>query len=224
MKKLFVLAGAVVLSSSLFAQKPTSDAKYSLEGNVNYNATDGINWSPNVRARYFVNDKIAARLQVGFGSSSEKTLVYEFDDSGTGYNTDSETQWGVQLGAEYHLPGTSKMSPYFMAGINLGGESISTVGENNDGGIYVDDYSYKSKFSTSLIGLGIGAGMDYYVGENLYLGLELGWGWNSTSFNGGSESETESGVTVETKYEKSGSFSEMGTGSMNSAVRIGWRF
>ena len=226
MKKFFVLAGAVVLSSSLFAQKPSSDVKYSLEGNINYDATSGFSWTaPNLRARYFVNDNIAARVQLGLGSSSDKTNYYEGGTlSGTGYNTDKASSWVGQIGAEYHLAGTDKMSPYFMGAVNFGGGSTASNGENNDGSNYMADMTYKSKTSNSSIGLGIGAGMDYYIAENIYLGLELGWGWNKVTDKGGSTSFTTGGITTETNIKGAGSSSGMGTGAMNTAFRIGWRF
>ena len=226
MKKLVLLAGAVVVSSSLFAQKPSSDVKYSLEGNINYDATNGFSWTaPNLRARYFVNDNIAARVQIGLGSTNDKTNYYEGGTgTGTGYNTDKTSSMMVQLAGEYHLSGTDKMSPYFMAGVSFGSSSTSSVGENNDGSNYLADVSYKSKTSMGTLGLGIGAGMDYYIAENLYLGFELGIGMMKNSDKGGSISSTFGGTTTTTDINAAGSSSGMGTGAMNSAFRIGWRF
>lgn len=226
MKKLVLLAGGIVLSSTLFAQKPSSDVKYTLEGNINYDATNGISWSaPNVRARYFINDNIAARVQLGIGSASDKTLYYEGGTgTGTGFNTDKFSGWSAQLGAEYHLSGTDKMSPYFMGALNFGGGSTSYKGENNDGTDFVAGVSYEGKTSTSSFGLGIGAGMDYYVFDNVYLGLELGWGWINDTDKGGSTSYTIGGTTTETDTDPAGSSSAMGTGAMNTSFRIGWRF
>ena len=72
MKKLAIFLGAVLVTGSLVAQKPSSDdSNYSLEGMINYDNTNGINWNaPNLRMRYFVNDNIAARLTVGLGMSN----------------------------------------------------------------------------------------------------------------------------------------------------------
>jgi opacity protein-like surface antigen len=228
MKKLFVLAGAVVLSSSLFAQKPTSDVKYSLEGNINYDATNGFSWTaPNIRARYFVNDNIAARVQLGLGSTSDKSFAYENADGTGGKGTiiDNESGWSMQLGAEYHLAGTSKMSPYFMGGLTFGGNTASTKGTDVD---QFDDYTAGDKYSYSTkssdLGFALGAGMDYYVAENMYLGLELGWGFSRVSDGGSKSSVTSAGTTVESEIPSAGSFSGMGTGAMNTAFRIGWRF
>ena len=225
MKKLVLLAGVVCFSSALMAQKPSSDVKYSLEGNINYDA--GISWTaPSIRARYFVNDNIAARVQLGIGSSSDKTLVYENSDGtgGTGSYKDAESSIAIELGAEYHLMGTDKMSPYFMAGLSFGSQSRSGSSENSDGYDYFSGYSTEYKYSGSSFGLGIGAGMDYYLAENMYIGLELGWGWTRISDGGGSASYTYDGTTNSDVTPAGGSTSGMGTGSANTAFRIGWRF
>lgn len=226
MKKIMILVSAFALSGTMFAQKPSSDVKYSLEGNINYDATNGISWTaPNVRARYFVNDNIAARVQLGLGSTSDKTLYYEGGTAtGTGFNTDKTSGWSAQLGAEYHLGGTEKMSPYFMGALNFGGGSTSSKGENNDGTDFLADVSYEGKTSNSSFGLGIGAGMDYYIAENMYLGLELGWGWSTITDKGGKFTYTTAGTPVDTEIDPTGSSSGMGTGAMNTAFRIGWRF
>jgi len=76
------------------------------------------------------------------------------------------------------------------------------------------------KSSTSSLGFGIGAGMDYYVADNIYMGLELGWGWMSMSDGGGSADMN--GTVTDT--DPAGSSSGMGIGEMNTAFRIGWRF
>ena len=64
MKKLAILLGAVVMSGTLLAQKPSSDdSNYSLEGMINYSDM-GFEWNaPNLRMRYFVNDNIEKKLQ-----------------------------------------------------------------------------------------------------------------------------------------------------------------
>jgi outer membrane protein W len=226
MKKLSFLACAVLLSTSLFAQKPASDVKYSLEGNLNYSSATGFNWTaPNLRARYFINDNFAARVQLGLSSESDRTNFFETSPgTGTGFDIERTSGWSAQLGAEYHLAGTSRMSPYFTAGFAFGGNSFTNRGENNDGSDFAADVNYKFNSSETVIGAILGAGMDFYVYENLYLGLELGWGL-STAIDNGSKSEyTTGGVTTTTEIKGNGSSSSMGTGAFNTAFRIGWRF
>jgi opacity protein-like surface antigen len=154
-------------------------------------------------------------------------LVYDGADttnSTTGSVTDKSSSWAMQLGAEYHLKGSDKMSPYFMAGINFGGMSEKTIGADVDTS---DDYlkgdGYTDKSSSSMFGIGLGAGMDYYIADNLYLGLELGWNWTKMT-DRGSSFEVTGANPSETTFPSAGNSSGMGIGAMNTAFRIGWRF
>ncbi len=230
MKKLVLLAGAVVVSTSLFAQKPTSDVKYSLEGTMNYDATNGMRWNaPNLRMRYFVNDNIAARVQIGLGDgvtpSSEKyTFTENADGSGaTGTQSISRSAMNIGLGAEYHISGTSKMSPYFFGGLNFGTGSYKETWDNCDGTDYVSGLTGEIKAGISSFGLGLGAGFDYYIAENIYVGLEMGLNWGKYSEKDTNVTTTFGGATVNSSTP--GSSSTMTTlGAGNAAVRIGWRF
>ena len=108
------------MSGTLLAQKPSSDdSNYSLEGMINYSDM-GFEWNaPNLRMRYFINDNIAARVTLGMSSSSETMNVYEAGGSGTGTIDMGAMSWSLGLGAEYHLSGTDRLSPYFSAGLHL---------------------------------------------------------------------------------------------------------
>ena len=179
MKKLMILVSAVALSGTMFAQKGTTDNPWTLEGAVNYTSADGMDWqAPDVRLRYFLKDNMAARLTLGYSNATT-------DDS----NSVSDNSIG--LGFEYHLAGNEKMSPYFTAGVNFGGGNNKVAGVDN---------------KTSNLGFGIAAGLDYYVFENIYLGLEIGL------LNYESKSVGDADATT-----------KMGLGG-NSAIRMGWRF
>ena len=93
----------------------------------------------------------------------------------------------IGLGFEYHLAGNDKMSPYFTAGANFGG-------------------SNKNDVKTSSLGFGIGAGLDYYIRENIYVGLEL----TVLKFTSETVGDAEAVTTL-----------SLGGGS---AIRMGWRF
>lgn len=228
MKKLLILIGAVAISGSVMAQKPSSDeSNYSLEGMINYDNTNGIQWNaPELRVRYFVNDNIAARVQLGLAMGSTSDNFYENADGtgAVGTMDNSGGGWSLGLGAEYHLAGTDKMSPYFMAGLSFGGSSTDMSATNTDGTMYVADMSMSSDASMSSLGIALGAGMDYYVAENLYVGLELAFGWMSESDKGGSSTLSVGGTTTTTTTPEAGGSSGMGIGAANAAFRIGWRF
>ena len=193
MKKVLILVSAVALSGTMFAQKAGSDNPFSLEGAMNV-SKEGVSWAaPNLRMRYFIKDNLAVRLTVGREGSSVTTTVpaststvYNPADSTTTVTTIPASEVTTKnsimnfgLAAEYHLPGTDRMSPYFTAGFNTGKDS-------------------RNDFST--FGLNVGAGIDYYVAENIYLGLELGFNYNSAD---GTKTSGFAG---------------------GSAVRMGWRF
>ena len=233
MKKLAILVGAVLLSTTTFAQKATTENPFSLEGSINLN--NGLSWqAPTVRARYFVNDNIAVRASLGLGDGqgtpmSESHSFYENAD-GTGEvgTLDiSRNSWNAQVGAEYHLKGTDRMSPYFSAGLNFGGASSTGVTTDTDGSVYFDGLSGEQSGKTSMFGVGVGAGMDFYVYENIYVGVELGL--NYGRYTTGDVTTTGSlemgGVTTTvTTVEAGSSSSVLGTGAGNAAVRLGWRF
>jgi opacity protein-like surface antigen len=234
MKKLMIFVGALTLTGSLFAQKPASDdARYSLEGLANLNTSNGMNFTaPSLRLRYFVNDNIAARVQFGFGGdgssvantpSTESYTFYENADGtgATGTVDIARSQWNLGVGAEYHLKGTDRMSPYFTAGISFGSGSYEETWKNSDGDAYsavITDASITGGYSS--FGWNVGAGFDYYVADNLYLGLELNL--TSTNYNYDPTNVTVMGNLADFQPESSMSFTNIG--AAHGSVRIGWRF
>jgi len=233
MKKLFVLASAFALVGTTLAQKPSvEESKYSLEGNLNYNAAGGIQWtSPNIRARYFVNDNIAGRVQLGLGNGVDpRSEKYRFAENGDGTGEVgtfeiTRMSWRAEIGAEYHLTGTDRMSPYFAAGLMFGGGSgkATWTNANAAGTGYQADFSRTREAGFSSFGFGLGAGTDFYIFENVYLGLELGFSMMNMNENDVVVTTSTGGVTTTTK-QLGASMSEMGTSSWNTAFRLGWRF
>jgi len=221
MKKLAILLGAVVMSGTLLAQKPSSDdSNYSLEGMINYSDM-GFEWNaPNLRMRYFVNDNIAARVTLGLASDNTTMNVYEAGGDGTGTVDMSNMGWSLGLGAEYHLGGTDRLSPFFSAGFSIGGNSYTEEWSNSDGTDYMADMTAEVNTSSSSFGVGLGAGVDYYVASNIYLGLEMGFGFGTSTDNGGTM--TVDGTSSD--IDATGSASGMSIGGGNMGFRIGWRF
>ena len=166
MKKLMILVSAVALSGTMFAQKAGSDNPYSLEGVINA-SKDGVAWSaPSARMRYFFKDNMALRVSVGMDVSSQDVTIPSpgTDPNGnpipatTERQTSGTTSFGVAY--EYHLAGTDRMSPYFYGGLQL--DRDSQDGETD-----------------SDVSLGLGAGFDFYVYDNIYLGVEMGLSYGS---------------------------------------------
>ena len=172
MKKLAVLLGAMAITGASFAQ--SMDTPMSLEGVLGYNGSS-LNWSaPTIRFRYFVNENIAGRVQLGLGDgtgtpASESYTYYEnADATGNSGTVDiSRSGWNAQIGGEYHMSATDRLSPYFALGIDFGGGSYSETWTNSDGGSYVDGLSAQVDAGYSMFGVSAGAGVDFYIVENL---------------------------------------------------------
>jgi outer membrane protein W len=228
MKKLAILVGAILLSGATFGQKATMDNPWSLEGAVAFGGASGVTWTaPTVRARYFVKENIAIRASLGLGDGlgtprSESYTYYQNGDGtgSTGTLEISRMSWNAQIGGEYHLAGTDRMSPYFMAGLNFGGGSSTGTTTNSDGDMYVAGLNAEQTGGFSMFGVQLGAGMDYYVAENIYVGLELGLSYNSYSHD--ATISKANGTTV--GYEPETSESYLSTAAGNAALRLGWRF
>jgi opacity protein-like surface antigen len=240
MKKLMIFVGALTLTGSLFAQKPASDdARYSLEGLANLNTSNGMNFTaPSLRLRYFVNDNIAARVQFGFGGDgssvvntpSHETHTYAdaTDPSKTGTVQIDRSAWDLKLGAEYHLAGTDKMSPYFTANVGFGKGSEEQAWTN----VFYDatgDLAYTQGISVAASGgygtfsWGLGAGFDYYVADNLYLGLELNL-TSTTRTNENTIQDITSPLGTQTITTLGNKMTYTNIGAAHGSVRIGWRF
>ena len=233
MKNLAILVGAFLISTTTFAQKATTENPFSLEGSINLQ--NGLSWqAPSVRARYFVNENIAVRASLGLGDGkgtpmSESMSFYEnADGTGAVGTLDiSRSNWNAQVGAEYHLKGTDRMSPYFSAGLNFGGGSSTGVATDSDGAVYFEGLSAEQSGTVSMFGVGLGAGMDFYVYENVYVGVELGlnYGRYTASDVTVVSSFTMGGTTTTTTQVEGGSSTaNLSTGAGNAAVRLGWRF
>lgn len=244
MKKLMIFVGALTLTGSLFAQKPASDdARYSLEGLANLNTSNGMNFTaPSLRLRYFVNDNIAARVQFGFGGDgssvvntpSHETHTYAdvTDPSKTGTVQIDRSAWDLKLGAEYHLAGTDKMSPYFTANVGFGAGSEEQTWTNVFYSNPVDptsDLAYMNGFSVAASGgystfsWGLGAGFDYYVADNLYLGLELNLTSTSVT-NDDVVKDITTPLSTSTVTTLGNKMTYTNIGAAHGSVRIGWRF
>lgn len=130
--------------------------------------------SPMLKGRYFLDDKTALRLQLGFISSS-RTVKGE---NGAGDATKGKASKGgfaVALGLEKHFEGAERLSTYAGADILLGYAGAKS--SFNDG---TDTYTAKQ----NAFGFGVRAvtGFDYYFIPKVYLGAELGFGISYDSY------------------------------------------
>lgn len=224
MKKLAILVGAIALTGSTFAQKPT-DAPFSLEGQLGFNASTLSFDSPAIRFRYFVTENIAGRLTLGIDNSSETFNYFETENtnaggSGTEVNKSGMTLIGI--GGEYHFAGTDRLSPYVGLDIQIGMGSSTSEWSNYDGAGYNADFTRSIEYKSSMFGVNLVAGADYYFAENFYLGMELGLGFGSTTYKEGTDAMTTGGVTT-TNTSNEEKYSSFGNNVVGQ-FRLGWRF
>lgn len=243
MKKIILtgcLAVTVLFASNVNAQtyasveKPTDATPFSIETSLLQNLGNGSGFtfsSPALRARYFFDNNIAARVQLGLGDGMGSAMTYSerfYENAdGTGKEGTLEINrmaWTAQIGAEYHFLGTQKLDPYAALGINFGGGSSKAVGTMYDGTAFNENVSYEGEGGYSMIGAALGLGMDFYFVENIYIGAELGIAFNSYNYADVEQSTSiKMGNTTVTNTSVTGGNKESYLGTQAS-VRIGWRF
>ena len=229
MKKLAILVGAIALTGSTFAQKATTDAPFSLEGQLGFNASTLSFNAPTLRLRYFVADNIAVRLSLGMSTSKTVDNFYENEIDNTGgagtyevKNGNINDGWNLAVGGEYHFAGTDRLSPYAGLDVKFGGGKSVMTGDMSDGTTWIDQYTEETTASFFTLGLNLVGGADYYFAENFYVGMELGLGFNSRTDKVGEATTTLAGVSVTSSSNeaKSSSFGNNVVGNF----RLGWRF
>ena len=234
MKKLILSAAFVTLGVAAFAQKPaagdkTAEVSFTGAGLNSFNYT-----TPELRFRYFASEKMAYRLRLSVGSTST-TDKEKVNAGGTDVEVERtvSTGFGLNLtpGLEMHFAGTSKLSPYYGAQLNIGlGGGGSTEITNATGGgpgayTGVASGNKSSITNGSTFGFGISTfmGADYYITDGIFVGGEFGLGIFSMTSTGEGESSTTTGGTTNTnKTGTSGSANILGVTSGN--VRLGFRF
>ncbi len=216
---MFSLA-ALAVGYMAYAQKPAAGDK-TIETSLNLNFGDpGISYgAPELRFRYFSSETMAYRLRLNLGSSS--STVKSNNDS-TETKTSSGFTLGLTPGVEFHMPGTSKLSPYVGAQLPIGFGTGSTVEvTEKDPAMPNITTTSGSVFS---IGLNLVIGADYYITEGVFVGAETGLGiFDMSSTGEGSNKITMGGTTIETKSGTSSSFDLFGV-NPTAGIRLGIRF
>lgn len=227
MKKIMIFVGALTLSGSMFAQKATKDNPFSLEGQMSFNTSTLSFNAPSLRMRYFFTDNFASRVSLTINNSSTKDYYYELADNkgGEGTEINKTTMIAFSLGAEKHFTGTDKLSPYVGADLVYGVGNTSAKWDKFDGVGYSPNISATVKNPSTMMGLNLVAGTDFYFAENFYAGLELGIGIQSINEKAGETSVTTSGATTTTTttYTEPSKSSSFGNNFIGN-LRLGWRF
>ncbi|MDG1840794.1 MAG: hypothetical protein P8I93_00440, partial [Crocinitomicaceae bacterium] len=90
-----------------------------------------------------------------------------------------------------------------------------------DDAIYTPGVTIDGSKNDFMMGFGLGAGMDYYILDNVYVGLELGLGFTWVDEGPTLGSATAASVTTDFMVSNPTTTS-IGIGS--GAIRLGWRF
>ena len=234
---------AVLLAStpSAYAQKPISVNNGG--GFISYGAhrstiEAGLNFSegitvvlPQVRYRYFLSDRFAIRGTLNAATNSTVENVYSNPDNfdgKVGTRTVIDRSWGLQGGLEYHPSGAKRVSPYFgaVAGIGAGrGKELWKDYDQDAAGDGIYEFQTTASLNAPYFSYNFGAvaGVDIYLIENLYMGLELNWLMNVRN-NRIVEFEIES-LAGSAKVNLAPADRQVSTNfSALPTVRVGWRF
>lgn len=232
MKKLLLTIAVVATGFAAFAQKPaagnitTEIGLSSLLGTPGNPTTSGVP-AGMFRVRYFMADDMAIRAHFGFGTGTTTT---KFDNAPatpviSGERKVTTTGFGIALGIEKHLEGTSALSPYIGAEFGFANGSSSTEATNTSNGATVTATGDAFKLTggaTTTIALNGLVGADYYITDKVYIGAEMGIGlFNMTSTGDTETSSTTGGVTTTIKTLGSSSNSIGLMPSVIGQVRVG---
>jgi len=243
--KVFTLSAIVAVllatSPSAFAQKPIpvnngggfisyGAHRSTIEGGLNF--SEGITVVlPQVRYRYFLCDRYAIRGTLNAATNRDVEYVYSNPDNFDGLfgtRTVIDRSWGLQGGLEYHPSGSRRVSPYFgvVAGIGFGrNKELWKDYDQDDAGDGFHIINTTASLNAPFFAYNFGAvaGVDIYLIENLYMGLELNWLMNVQN-NSIAEFELKNvdGILKENQSPPSRKVST--NFSALPTVRVGWRF
>jgi len=229
MKKLAVLVGAIAMTGSSFAQRPTDSNPFSLEGGLSLNTTSNTFDAPMLKLRYFASENFAVRLGLQMNNSKTVDNYYGFDAQGDetadslGTVTTKDRLTWVSVGGSYHFSQMDRLSPYVALDVMIGSGSTKVDGADTDGADYVAGLTTAASSKQSGLGLNIAGGFDYYFAENVFIGGEVGFMFLSAKDKGGEASSTFGSTTFSGTTLSSGSVSSFGN-SATAAIRLGWRF
>lgn len=206
MKRLaFILFATLLMAGNAIAQNKPTKGSWSTEVQINPFDQDGETFSlDGLKVRYFLSDKNAIRLKIGFSSTSSKYTDGDTEEK-TEYTHSYDYQYkykmgnlNIDLGYERHFDLGKRFDAYLGGSVGFGKNFASTKVENyskyiyNDGqNIYEttttgelknsaitddDDISdiNKAPKATWNINAALFAGLDFYVYKGLYIGTELG--------------------------------------------------
>jgi opacity protein-like surface antigen len=230
MKKIMILGAlALGISFGANAQKPESSS-FSLEATLGIDGTPvgtptfgGAN-TPSLRGRYFLDDKMAVRAQLGFWTDNFSQPATEPYISRIGRYDRQTVNYGLGAGMEMHMGGTDRLSPYVGGQLNWNRAITNHEWMDSEGNPWGSPTlkpgaSRIITSATNTWGLDFLAGMDYYFAQNVYVGVEIGY--NLSLRVEGDQTDVNTGDPVD--VQENNTFYSITPGSV-SGLRLGWRF
>jgi hypothetical protein len=217
------IAGVLALSfNSAIAQKQSA-GDHSLELQVAPLGSEPVKIS-GIRFRHFKDDNTALRLTAFLGGSRSKTITQEADgDLLELQSLSSDRNLTLRPGFEKHFDGNDKLSPY------IGAEALLKVDwtKSSSEAQWLQESQIATNVSStrnSTFGLNAVAGMDYYFGEQLFLGLEMGFGF-SKEMRGISRTKYDNPETAMENTDSKGNATSFNWGpTYQGTFRLGWLF
>ncbi len=226
MKKM-LLIGALVAGTAfgIQAQDSTAPQKGDFSAELQVNPF-GNNFNtfkmPSLQGRYFISDRDAVRVGIGFGVESRK-------DNGSVDNSNvwkkyRQGNFSINLGYERHFFNYKRVDLF--AGVGIGYElwnaKMTTSFSSNDiitEEQYInyndDDYKSSNEFAAKVY-----SGIDFYVYKGLYVGAEIGIKIGLQNFPEGSV-KVGSGEKVKMSPSSTGFLLKT---YAEPALRLGWMF
>lgn len=222
-----------LLAFSLFLVKPSfsQEAKEKKENNnhlkveTQFLLRNDSAYTPNIKFRYFINDKGAVRLASSYSFSSNKIELFETSGDGVGTLERINELFRLSIGYEKHFV-HEKFASYVGGELLFGVGRSDIYGSRTDSSSFVPDFDFSSKTPISQFGVQLFTGVDIKIYEGLYIGTEIGVNFlNSQQKRGAYKAEDGSSTTAATIEESipaitNKSFSVGGIG----LIRLGWKF
>lgn len=223
MKKLFLIIVACSLLGVANAQYKPEAGKISLEvGFIPFSANETPINSLGLKARYFLNENMAVRLNMPMEMVRTKTSeMGGLDNKIEQVTKNSSTHFAILPGIEYHLGSWEKVSPYFGAELGIGilnsSSRISNLG-------FVDGDKQEIKGPNSFgFNFAALAGVDWYIAQGLYVGVEFGLGFQTMKEKASIVTTTTGNITTTVDpgtYKRDTDFGF----NTQAAIRLGWVF
>ena len=219
----------LVVSNAFYSQKDSlsvneKNVKTSLETQFYPRLNSGV-FEPNIKARFIFSDQHVLRSNLMFNYQNNKREILESNGNGVGSVETVSQNVLMSLGYEY-IFNTNKLRPYLGIELLFGVGKDEVYGSRTDSIIFVSDFNYSSKVSSSNIGLGVFSGFDFFISDGLYVGTELGFQLLATKFSRGefkqmdASSTTAPEIVTAIPENKNTALGNSGVG----VIRLGWMF